>query len=191
MPQRARKIRTPLTTVATIDDELRPLLLTENEWDIVAEICELLQEFEDATEVMYASKHPALTGAILMYNALTDSCEDFADVYTGTEAVREAVDAAKAKLCVYYAEADAAVYPIATIIDPRVRLTYYEREEWEEEWVCKAKAAIEGAFSSYDDAAQRCAAGEGYLRKHLGKGLQVSVRPAQERDRGLPGRAGN
>ena len=177
--------------MAATDDELHPLILTKNEWDIVAEIRGLLQEFEDVTEVMCASKHPTLTGAILMYNALTDACEDFADVYTGTEAVHEAVDAAKAKLCVYYAKADAAVYPIATTIDPRVRLTYYEREEWEEEWVCKAKAAIEGAFSSYDDAAQRCAAEEGDLRKYLGKGLQASVRPTQERARGSPGRAGN
>jgi hypothetical protein len=152
MLQRAEKIRAPLTTVAAPDDELRPLLLTENEWGIVAEICGLLKEFEDVTEVICASKHPTLTGTIPMYNALIDACEDFADGHTRIEMLREAVDAAKEKLLAYYAKADAAVYPIATIIDPRIKMTYYEREEWEEVWMHDAKAAIEGAFRSYDNA---------------------------------------
>jgi len=118
----------------------------------VAEIYELLQEFEDASEVICASKHPTLTGTIPMYNALIDACEDFANRHTRIEMLREAVDAAKQKLLTYYAKADAAVYPIATIIDPRIKMAYYKREGWEEEWMREAKTAIKGAFSSYDDA---------------------------------------
>ena len=152
MLQRAEKIRAPLTIVAATDAELRLLLLTEDEWGIVAEICGLLQEFEDVTKMLCASKHPTLTGTIPVYNALIDACEDFADRHTRTEMLREAVDAAKEKLLAYYAKADAAVYPIATIIDPRIKMAYHEREGWEEEWVRDAKAAIQGAFSAYDNA---------------------------------------
>jgi hypothetical protein len=153
MLQRAEKLRAPLTIVAAADAELHPLLPAGDEWEIMAEICGLLQGFEDVSELLCASKHPTLTETIPVYNSLIDGCEDFADRHTRVAMLRKAVDAAKQKLLAYYAKADAAVYPIATIIDPRVKTAYYEREDWEGEWVREAKAAIKGAFSSYDNTA--------------------------------------
>jgi hypothetical protein len=154
MLQRAEKIRVPLSTVAASDADLDALVLTEDEWSIVSKICRALQMFDEATELVCASKHPTLTGTIPVYNALIDVCEDFVDERTGIEMLRKAVDAAREKLRSYYAKADAAVYPIATIIDPRVKMAYYVRERWEDEWVHEAKAAIKGALDSYDVSSQ-------------------------------------
>jgi len=154
MLQRAETIRAPLSMAAVDDPELRTLTLTENEWGIVAEICRALEAFDEVTDVVSASKHPTLTGTIPMYNALIDTCEDFVEECTGNEMLCRAVNVAREKLRSYYAKANAAVYPIATIIDPRVKMTYYLRERWEDEWVREAKAAIEGALDSYDVSPQ-------------------------------------
>jgi len=105
--------------------------------------------FEEATKAVCASKHPTLTNTIVMYNMLINACEDFVETSPRSEMLGEAVDAARSKLCDYYAKADAAVYPVATIIDPRVKLGYYEREGWEEECVLEAKATAKRVFDSY------------------------------------------
>ncbi len=149
MLQRAEKICAPLSMVAADDPELRALSLTDDEWGIMAEIRRALGAFDAVTDVVSASKHPTLTGTIPMYNLLIDACEDFVEECTDNEMLCRAIDAAREKLRSYYARANAAVYPIATIIDPRVKMEYYEREGWEDEWMREAKAAIEGALDSY------------------------------------------
>jgi hypothetical protein len=167
MLQRAERIRGPLTAVAMSNAELRTLVPTDDEWDVVAEICRALQAFYEATVMACASKHPTLTGTIPVYNLLIDTCEDLVDERTGNEMVHKAVDAAREKLRSYYAKADAAVYPIATIIDPRVKMEYYVREGWEDEWVREAKAAIERAFDSYNVSPQH----EESLRQETTEGV--------------------
>jgi hypothetical protein len=102
------------------------------------------------------------------------------------EMLREAVDAARSKLCASYAKADAIVYPVATIIDPRVKLTYHKREGWEEERVLEASAAIKQAFGP--SAARRGAAS--FEKVRAIQALQASARQSQGRAQGIPGRAG-
>ena len=155
MLDRANQLRAPLTTVAASETDLRDLAPVDEEWDILAEICELLKVFDDATKAICASEYPTLADTIPLYNALIDTLKDFTEERTRIQMLGSAVGVARKKLCDKYAKADAAAYLITTIIDPRVKLSYYEQEEWGEEWVREAKSAIKGVFNSYYVPAQR------------------------------------
>ena len=154
MLERAMLLREPLTHVAASEAELCGLILTDDEWRLVAEIRWLLQVFEGATEMICASKRPTLTSAIPIYNALIRSCEEFAEGSAESGILSGAVGAARSKLCAYYAKADAAAYSVATIIDPRVKLEYYRYKGWEGKRIREAKDAIKRTFDSYHVPAQ-------------------------------------
>ena len=136
MLDRANQLRVPLTTMAASSTDLRAFVLADEEWDILAKICKLLKVFDDATKAICASEYPTLANTIPLYNALIDTLEDFTEESTRIQMLDGAVDVAREKLCANYTKADAAGYLIATIIDPRVKMSYYEQEEWEEEkWI--------------------------------------------------------
>ena len=50
-----------------------------------------------------------------------DTLEDFAGAHPESETINEAIRAAMEKLKAYYSRSDAAVYPIATILDPKAQ----------------------------------------------------------------------
>ena len=42
-----------------------------------------------------------------------------------------------------------AVYPVATVLDPRFKLTYHREHDWEPEWMNLAKDTVERVVSMY------------------------------------------
>ena len=82
-----------------------------------------------------------------------DKLEDFKDASDTPTVIKVAVDAAVEKLKLYCSRADAPVYAIATILDPRLKLDYYLRERWEPEWFDWAKNGFETAFRAYPASA--------------------------------------
>lgn len=80
------------------------------------------------------------------------------------------------KLREYYAKGgDAAVYPVTTILDPRIKTEYYRENNWEPQWIALAKGTLERVFRTYDTSAIQSAPSSGHeklsdgFRMHLNK----------------------
>jgi len=61
----------------------------------------------------------------------------------------EAIIAAMEKIRKYYSLAEASVYYIATILDPRLKLDYYKQHKWEKKWIKMAKQSIENTYNNF------------------------------------------
>jgi len=149
MLQRALELRGPLGDVATLDRDLRAYHLTDEEWSMLETVCNLLSVFKQATDFLSGSTYPTLTAAILVYNYLMDDLEGFMEAHGESAVLVEAAKAAWGKLSTYYSKSDAGVYAVATVIDPRLKLDYHRRNEWEDEYIEAARADLERAFRTY------------------------------------------
>jgi hypothetical protein len=80
---------------------------------------------------------------------MMDEIEDFVDTHSESKAIAEAAEAAKEKLKMYYKKGDAAVYSVATVLDPRLKLEYYREHDWEDKWMNLAKDNVESVFRTH------------------------------------------
>ncbi|CAI2184205.1 19996_t:CDS:2, partial [Funneliformis geosporum] len=101
--------------------------------------------FNKATKHMSQSQYITLSSSIPIYNVLLDHLEKLLDVksnnYCHYSEIRTAVKKGYEKLKKYYIKTDKSyVYPVATILDPRIKLKYYQTQEWEQEYI---NAALE------------------------------------------------
>ena len=53
------------------------------------------------------------------------------------------------KLKTYYQKTDAAVFTVATLIDPRLKLAYHEEHKWEKPFIDAAKRQFEILFHQH------------------------------------------
>jgi len=58
--------------------------------------------------------------------------------------IRKAIE----KLKTYYIKTDSTVYTIATALDPRLKLYYYEEHNWEKQYIDEAKNVISKVYYS-------------------------------------------
>ncbi|CAB4377335.1 unnamed protein product [Rhizophagus irregularis] len=107
---------------------------------------------------MSKSKFITLSSSILIYNVLLDHLENLLDKnnkdhYCPIPELRSAIKKGYEKLQIYYSKTDESiVYPIATILDPRIKLKYYKQQEWEEEYINKAIKIIKKQYNeNYQD----------------------------------------
>jgi hypothetical protein len=150
MLERALELREPLDNFAACDRDLREYQLTDEEWSLLETVSGLLKVFKDATDCLCASSYPTLSTAIPIYNYMMDQVEDFRDTHSECKAIVEATSAAIEKFKEYYSKgSDAAVYPVATILDPRLKMEYYREHKWEPEWINLAKETLERVFRTY------------------------------------------
>jgi len=186
MVERALEMREPLDNTVDADRELRKHQLTEDEWTLLATTCKLLSFFKQTSDFLCASSYPTLAAAVPAYNFLMDKIEDFKEKHPESVAIGVAIEAAMTKLKPYYAKSNAAVYPISTILDPRHKLEYYRANNWEPQWIDKAKASLECVYRSYrmkatpsvpvhgDDPEEDGEYDEGYIAKKIYKRRRVS-----------------
>ncbi|CAB4375503.1 unnamed protein product [Rhizophagus irregularis] len=107
---------------------------------------------------MSKSKFITLSSSIPIYNVLLDHLENLLDKnnkdhYCPIPELRSAIKKGYEKLQIYYSKTDESiVYPIATILDPRIKLKYYKQQEWEEEYINKAIKIIKKQYNeNYQD----------------------------------------
>jgi len=149
MLERALELRKPLDFFAACEQDLRVYRLADEEWSLLETIRDLLRVFKQETDDLCASTYPTFTTAIPAYNCIMDGIEDFVDTHSESKAIVEAAEAAKEKIKMYYKKGDAAVYPVATVLDPRFKLEYHRVHNWEPEWMNLAKDNVERALSMY------------------------------------------
>ena len=136
MIERALELREPLDDLVACERKLRAYRLSDEEWSLLETVSGLLRVFEDTTGRLCASAHPTLSTAIPIYNYVMDKVEDFRDTHSEPQAIVVATSAAMEGFIEYYSKGgDAAVYPVATILDPRLKMGYYHDHNWEPEWI--------------------------------------------------------
>jgi hypothetical protein len=149
MLERALELRGPLGDVATLDKDLHAYQITDEEWSMLETVCDLLKMFKRATDCLSGSTYPTLNAAIPVYNYLMDMIEDFMETHRESAVLVEAARAAWDKLSTYYSKSEAAVYAVATVIDPSLKLDYHRRNEWEDEYIKAARGHLGRVFGTY------------------------------------------
>src|SRR3954471_10940156 len=91
----------------------------------------LFQIFSHATNHLSQSQYPTLATSIPIYNWLLDKIEDFHQGSAISDDMKKAALQAMEKIKTYYQKTDAVVFTAATLIDPWLKLSYYEEHKWE------------------------------------------------------------
>ncbi|EXX62125.1 hypothetical protein RirG_164700 [Rhizophagus irregularis DAOM 197198w] len=145
MLQRAFELQEPLEEITAIDRELEEFTIFTDEWEIIKELCRIFEH-------MSKSNFITLSSSIPVYNVLLDHLEKLLDTndrnFCPNLEVRNALRKGYKKLKVYYAKTDDSyVYPIATIFDPRVKLKYYQQQDWEQEYIDAAQKIVTDTYN--------------------------------------------
>jgi hypothetical protein len=145
----ALELRGPLDNITIADPDLGAYKLTAEEWQLLEDVLQYFAVFKVVSDNLCATSHPTLATAVPAYNLLMDSLEDYRDAPSTPGAIKEAADAAIDKLKTYYTGAGAEIYPVGTILDPRLKLDYYRENDWEEEWIQEARTTFDHVFARY------------------------------------------
>ncbi|CAB5193526.1 unnamed protein product [Rhizophagus irregularis] len=147
MLKRALVLREVLDDFIILQRDLNRFIITPEEWDMIKELCRVLEKFYKATEFMSSSQHITLSSSVLIYNILFDYLEKFVNEtsaeYCHIEEIRLAINKGINKLSTYYSKTDESeLYYISTILDPRCKLNYYKKNNWEQKYIDKATNII-------------------------------------------------
>jgi len=112
MIERAIKMKEPLhLTIASIK-ELTNLTITDEEWNDLKSIMDLLKPFYDATNLVSTPKNPILSEITGYYQVLFDHLESAMD--NSDELLKAAASRGFEKLKKYYPTCDGDAYIVAT-----------------------------------------------------------------------------
>ncbi|CAB5183769.1 unnamed protein product [Rhizophagus irregularis] len=144
----------PLYDTTMIERELEEFSISTEEWNQMKELCRVFEIFHKATVEMSKAQYITLSSSIPVYNILLDHLEKLLDnknkEYCTISEIRTAITKGYEKLKTYYAKTDEShVYPIATILDPRMKLKYYLQQEWEQEYIDAAIKVIKDTYNEH------------------------------------------
>ncbi|GBC19616.2 zinc finger BED domain-containing protein RICESLEEPER 2-like [Rhizophagus irregularis DAOM 181602=DAOM 197198] len=141
--ERALKMREALDAIARSDKELQNFELSDDEWNRIDEVVSVLMIFIHTTNVMSSAKYPMLSSVVPLYNYLIDELEDYCESHDSSSDIVIATKAGIEKLERYYAKTDDTnMYTVATVLDPRLKLSYYEDHKWKQNFINFAKETV-------------------------------------------------
>ena len=104
----------------------------DDEWCELDIIKTFLKKFKEITVIMSSSSYPTLSMVIPLYNALIDHTEDYISDDNNSSVIKNAATNCRTKLLEYYNKTNDACI-IVTILDPRLKMEYYDDKTWEDE----------------------------------------------------------
>ena len=149
------------------DSNLRKYLITENQWNEFTKIQNFLQPFKEVTTIMSGFTYPTISATIPLYNYLIDHVEDVIgngesddniseseSIATNTETesnatkeekwsllTKQASKKSKEKLLEYYNKTNDS-YLISIILDPRLKLQYFQDHLWGEQLISEVQQKL-------------------------------------------------
>ncbi|CAB5205209.1 unnamed protein product [Rhizophagus irregularis] len=146
MITRALELKQPLHNTVSADKDLRKYILSEEEWQCILDVHEILQYFKKSTNFSTGQQYPTLSCSVPVYNYLLDKLEDEYDKRESEKGeeneVVVALNKSIEKLKQYYASTGALIYTVATVMDPRFKLQYYKDNKWEDSYIQEAKRQV-------------------------------------------------
>ena len=95
------------------------------------QIHEFLQSFKKTIVIISSSIYLILSTTISLYNTLINYTENTIDSMDIDPIIKEAAKKCWEKLTEYYNKIS-KTYLVATILDPRFKMQYYENNKWED-----------------------------------------------------------
>jgi hypothetical protein len=105
--------------------------LNQSDWTSLKEIAEFLRRFAKLSTDMCASTYPTISAVYPMYNHLMGHAEKKTDKKKNSNNIVLAAHAAWNKLHEYYNKTSETAHYIATILDPRWKIKYFQ--DWEDD----------------------------------------------------------
>ncbi|CAG8796190.1 12516_t:CDS:2, partial [Dentiscutata erythropus] len=140
---RALEMHEAINAITYLDKDLQSLQLDIDEWDKIREVVIILEIFVRTTKMIESAKYPMLASIIPIYNYLIDELIKHRNNLNHSYEIITAVNAGLIKLESYYSRTNnTAIYIIATVLDPRLKLGYYEENDWNRDFINGIKATI-------------------------------------------------
>ncbi|KAF5371119.1 hypothetical protein D9758_004308 [Tetrapyrgos nigripes] len=129
--------------------------LTTLEWNILQDLCYVLQIFKDATLHFSSEQHSSISAVI----PAMDRIDDLLTTQTATTAtsrpplhasVKAALHLTKQLMNRYYSLIDdSSVYWIAMVLHPGLKLEYFCQRKWQDPWIREAERLTRQAYNAY------------------------------------------
>ncbi|CAB4495821.1 unnamed protein product [Rhizophagus irregularis] len=148
MIKRSLELREALDNIAIADRDLRKWEIIDAEWDLLKQIKKLLYIFLRAMLHISHGRYSTIENSIPIFNWIMDKIEDFDKEANIDEIIKKAACNAMEKLKKYYQYTDGIIYTISTILDSRLKLTYYKDYNWEEKYITEARDDIKKLYDT-------------------------------------------
>lgn len=129
--------------------------LEASDWDNFLQMAEFLKKFKEACEVSCGDKYPSVSVVVPLYNTLLDHVSTYIkanspdDLNEFSSAMFQAASSCHEVLVNYY-DVTSDACTVATVLDPRLKLEYYQTdEEGNQESVGNIKKVLTHVFRSY------------------------------------------
>ncbi|KAJ3566510.1 hypothetical protein NP233_g6964 [Leucocoprinus birnbaumii] len=152
---RSRMIPCDITAINELTDnrklELCAYELSNWEWKIAQQLCNILKVFKQATTSFSASTS-SIAKVLPAMDKIDKVLTSQVTESTYLSCIWSALSIGAKLLNQYYELTDHSdVYHIATILHPSYKLTYLEKAEWPEEWLSKALEIHQNMFNDLSD----------------------------------------
>jgi hypothetical protein len=119
--------------IAASDKDLKDYIITDDNWNRLELVKGFLELFKETTVMMSGFKYSTLSATIPLYNELITHTEEYLELEESTvsnDFLKKTVEDCNRKLLEYYNKINNTCL-IATILNPRFKMSYYEQNEWE------------------------------------------------------------
>ncbi|KAG1871909.1 hypothetical protein C8R48DRAFT_574709, partial [Suillus tomentosus] len=115
--------------------EIRDYELSEKEWELAQQLCDVLKILKDAT-LFFSRSTPNLATVIPAMDMIDRKLTTDSITRTYEPAIRASLGLAKKTLNRYYSMTDwSEVYRIAMVLHPRHKLSYFKEAQWGAQWI--------------------------------------------------------
>ncbi|XP_006460998.1 hypothetical protein AGABI2DRAFT_69910 [Agaricus bisporus var. bisporus H97] len=130
------------------DNGLRMYELSDEEWALAEQICEVLQV--QATKFFSRKNESLLSSVIPTMDDIDETLEMSIKNEKYSPALVHALTLGKRTLNKYYSQTDASeLYHIALILDPHYKVAYMRDAHWPSMWVDTAEDLVRDTFEMY------------------------------------------
>ncbi|KAF9554476.1 hypothetical protein CPC08DRAFT_615321, partial [Agrocybe pediades] len=115
--------------------DIHELELSDEEWEIVKQLGEVLKVLKDAT-TFFSRANACIANVIPVMDIINDRLTEKTNDNTLSPAIRASLGLAKKTLNRYYSKTDdIEVYRIAMVLHPKHKLQYFKDAHWNLEWI--------------------------------------------------------
>ena len=150
MLNRFIQLRPAIHAICQIESSLLPYRLSNDDWNILIGLRSCLDTFIKATEHLSGSTYPTLSSQLPYFIVLASRLEGQINAMKSKDPANiliPALNAAWVKLDEYHSRTGSA-QAIATILDPRYKLTALRNLSWTEPWIETARLSIERIYDT-------------------------------------------
>ncbi|THU83150.1 hypothetical protein K435DRAFT_690115, partial [Dendrothele bispora CBS 962.96] len=124
--------------------------LTKTEWEFIRALKKLVEPLAAATTALETNKRPLLHEVIPIMDGINQYLTQIANDTMNLPVIWDSACRGLVIADKYYAKTDdSAMYRAAMIMHPRYIMSYFDDEDWPEEWKAGAKTTLKHLYETY------------------------------------------